>query len=79
LSVYATLIGRHWRAPYNKDYPLIVPFKRMLGPLLDHVGSRITKRLMPPPPKEINHRRAAAQFPVPDSAQTTRGVADRIV
>jgi len=79
LSVYATLIGRHWRAPYNTDYPLIVPFKRMLGPLLDHVGSRITKRLMPPPPKEINHRRAAAQFPVPDSAQTTRGVADRIV
>lgn len=56
LSVYATLIGRHWAAPYNHDYPLALPFKRMLGPLMKSIGTRVTKRLAPPPPKELTRR-----------------------
>ena len=56
LSVYATLIGRHWAAPYNHDYPLALPFKRMLGPLMKSIGTGVTKGLTPPPPKELSRR-----------------------
>jgi len=56
--VYATLIGRHWAAPYNHDYPLAIPFKKTVGPLMKSIGSRVTKRLTPPPPREITRRSA---------------------
>lgn len=64
LSIYATLIGRHWAARYNRDYPLLVPAKRVLGAIMKGWGARITRRLAPPPPKEITRtapRRTAAE------------------
>ncbi len=56
LSIYATLIGRHWSASYNRDYPLLLPFKRLAGAVMKGVGARTTRRLMPPPPKEISRK-----------------------
>ena len=53
LAVYSSLIGRHWGARYNRDYPLLVPFKRVLGPIMRASGTRTTRRLTPPPPKEL--------------------------
>jgi hypothetical protein len=52
LSVYATLIGRHWSAPYNRGL-----VKKLVGRLMSKVGQRTTNRLMPPPPKEIRRAR----------------------
>ena len=59
ISIYTTLIGRHWAAPYNKDYPLLVPFKRMLGAIMKASGTRTTKRLTPPPPRELKRASVA--------------------
>ncbi len=56
LSIYATLIGRHWSSEANRAYPLLVPLKRLLGAIMRSVGTRITKRLMPPPPRELPRR-----------------------
>jgi len=53
LAYYAALIGRHWKAEYNKDYPLLIPFKKVLGPIMHASGKRRLKRLVPPPPKEL--------------------------
>jgi C-8 sterol isomerase len=60
IAIYATLIGRHWTARYNRDYPLMLPIKKMAGVVMKSVGSRVTRRLVPPPPREINHRRSAS-------------------
>ncbi len=53
LAYYGALIGRHWKAKYNKDYPLLIPFKKVLGPIMHASGKRTLKRLVPPPPKEL--------------------------
>jgi C-8 sterol isomerase len=53
LAIYTALIGRHWAARYNKDYPLLVPAKRVLGAIMKSWGTRVTRRLTPPPPKEL--------------------------
>jgi C-8 sterol isomerase len=53
LAYYGSLIGRHWAAPYNKDYPLLIPFKKVVGPIMRASGKRSLKRLVPPPPKEL--------------------------
>jgi hypothetical protein len=46
--VYATLIGRHWSAPYSRGF-----LRKLAGRLMNRVGQRAMRRLAPPPPKEI--------------------------
>lgn len=53
LALYGALIGRHWSAKYNRDYPLLIPFKRVLGAIMKASGNRTTRRLVPPAPKEL--------------------------
>jgi C-8 sterol isomerase len=54
ISIYTSLIGRHWAAPYNHDYPLLVPYKRLAALLMNLIGPALTQALTPPPPIEIN-------------------------
>jgi hypothetical protein len=49
VAVYATLIGRHWSAPYSRGL-----LRKLVGRLMDRVGQRVTARLVPPPPKELS-------------------------
>jgi C-8 sterol isomerase len=58
-SLYMNLIGRHWGASYNHDYPLLWPFKKVAAVPMKFFGRLITKALMPPAPIEINTPRAA--------------------
>jgi len=53
LSMYTSLIGRHWANPTNYDYPLLVPIKKTAALLMNWIGPAITKALTPPPPIEI--------------------------
>jgi C-8 sterol isomerase len=53
VSIYTTLIGRHWAARYNRDYPLLIPFKKLAALVMNLIGPAITKALAPPPPIEI--------------------------
>ncbi len=57
VSLYTALIGRHWSAKYNRDYPLLIPFKRLLGAIMKASGNRTTRRLIPPPPKELPRKK----------------------
>lgn len=88
LAYYGALIGRHWAAPYNRDYPLLVPFKKLLGPIMKASGRRTLKRLVPPPPKELPrktpfkpgaNRRGSAGGTAPNRASSTasKGTAAR--
>ena len=65
LSMYTSLIGRHWANKSNFDYPLLVPFKKISALFMNLVGPAVTRALTPPPPVEINPpkpaRRIAAQ------------------
>ncbi|HVP18066.1 MAG TPA: hypothetical protein VMU36_03660 [Spirochaetia bacterium] len=54
LSIYASLIGRHWANPSNYDYPLLVPIKKTAALLMNLIGPAITIALTPPLPMEIN-------------------------
>lgn len=56
LAVYAALIGRHWKAQYNRDAPVLIPIKRLLGTVMTAAGNRTARRLMPPPPKELTRK-----------------------
>jgi hypothetical protein len=64
LSLYTTLIGRHWINPENRDYPPLLAFKRAAGMLMNLIGPPVTKWLTPPPPIEIDEpapKRTAAR------------------
>jgi hypothetical protein len=53
VSIYTSLIGRHWAARYNRDYPLLIPFKKLAALMMNLIGPAITKALTPPPPIEL--------------------------
>ena len=61
LSMYTSLIGRHWANPSNYDYPLLVPVKKTAALLMNLIGPAVTKALTPPPPVEINTPRKRAR------------------
>jgi hypothetical protein len=54
LSMYTTLIGRHWANPANHDYPPLIAFKKTAALFMNLIGPAITRWLAPPPPVEIN-------------------------
>jgi hypothetical protein len=54
LSMYTSLIGRHWASKANRDYPLLVPFKKTAALFMNLIGPAVTRALTPPPPVEIN-------------------------
>jgi hypothetical protein len=60
VAIYSSLIARHWTAPYNHDYPLLVPYKRIVGSLMKLLWPRVTRALTPPPPIEIPRPRRRA-------------------
>jgi hypothetical protein len=59
VSLYSYLIGRHWGASYNHDYPLLWPFKKVAAVPMKFFGWRMTRALIPPAPIELNAPRAA--------------------
>ena len=66
LSLYSYLIGRHWGASYNRDYPLLWPFKKVAAVPMKFFGRLLTRALIPLAPIEINAPRnpaLAAQAP----------------
>jgi len=54
VALYTSLIGRHWGNPINRDYPLLLGFKRAAALIMKWIGPAITKALTPPPYIEIN-------------------------
>jgi hypothetical protein len=71
VAIYTSLIGRHWAAPYNHDYPLLVPYKRLAALLMNLIGPALTRALTPPPPIEINAPRV--KKPVVKASVATNG------
>jgi C-8 sterol isomerase len=59
ISLYTYLIGRHWGASYNHDYPVLWPFKKVLSFPMKFFGRLFARALVPPPPVEINTGRRA--------------------
>jgi hypothetical protein len=51
LSMYAALIGHHWRLP-RADGSAPSPLRRRVGTSLVRVGNRITRRIRPPEPTD---------------------------
>jgi C-8 sterol isomerase len=64
LSMYTSLIGRHWANKANRDYPLLVPFKKVSALFMNLIGPAVTRALTPPPPVEINPQKPAKTIPV---------------
>jgi len=60
LSMYTSLIGRHWGNRQNKDYPFWIPLRRFLAIFMNWIGPAVTRSLTPPPPVEINPPRPRA-------------------
>jgi C-8 sterol isomerase len=54
VALYTSLIGRHWGNPINRDYPVLLGFKRAAALLMNWIGPAVTKALTPPPYIEIN-------------------------
>jgi hypothetical protein len=59
VSLYSYLIGWHWGASYNHDYPLLWPFKKVAAVPMKFFGWRLTRALVPPAPIELNAPRPA--------------------
>jgi len=70
--VYATLIGRHWSAPYSKGF-----LRKFVGRLMSRVGKRRAARLTPPPPKELMRTGGARAKAVTPVKAAARGAARR--
>lgn len=51
LSIYAALVGHHWRCP-NADGTLPSPLRQRAGTLLARAGNLITRRLRPAEPTD---------------------------
>jgi len=82
LSLYTSLIGRHWANPDNFDTPVLVPLKRAAGFLMTRAGPAVTRWLTPPPPIEINPPRtssAPARAKAPARARPATSVGTRQV
>lgn len=73
LAIYSTLIGRHWGAKHNHDYPLWIPFKKLASIPMSRIGARVTKRLVPPPPRELSRRSRPSVADAALSASSTDG------
>ena len=54
VALYTSLIGRHWGNPINRDYPVLLGFKRAAALLMKWIGPAIGKALTPPPFIDIN-------------------------
>jgi C-8 sterol isomerase len=73
LSVYSSLIGRHWANKANWDYPLLVPFKKTAALFMNLIGPALTRALTPPPPVEINPPKPARQITVQRTSRLPAG------
>jgi hypothetical protein len=69
LSMYTSLIGRHWGNRANRDFPFWIPLRRFLAIFMNWIGPAITRSLTPPPPIEINPPKAARPLPSRRGAQ----------
>ena len=76
LSMYTSLIGRHWANRANFDYPLLVPFKKTAALFMNLIGPAVTRALTPPPPVEINPPAPVRRAEVRPARRTT-GTATR--
>jgi hypothetical protein len=78
LSMYTSLIGRHWADPQNYDYPLLVPVKKTAALLMRLMGPALTRALTPPPPIELDtpQGRAAALANAGGAKKTFAGGAE---
>jgi C-8 sterol isomerase len=65
LSMYTSLIGRHWANKTNRDYPLLIPLKRIAALFMNLIGPAVTRALAPPAPIEINSPKAPRRFQRP--------------
>ena len=63
VALYTSLIGRHWGNPINRDYPLLLGFKRAAALLMKWIGPAIVKALTPPPFIDINVPTPRAALP----------------
>jgi C-8 sterol isomerase len=54
VALYTSLIGRHWGNPDNRDYPVLLGFKRAAALIMNLIGPAIVKALTPPPFIDIN-------------------------
>jgi C-8 sterol isomerase len=61
VSLYSYLIGRHWGASYNHDYPVLWPFKKAASVPMKFFGRLLTRALIPPAPVEITGPRPAGK------------------
>jgi C-8 sterol isomerase len=75
LSMYTSLIGRHWANPENYDYRLLVPLKKTAALLMNAIGPAVTRALTPPPPIELNTPRARKAAPA--TARKALSIASR--
>jgi hypothetical protein len=65
LSVYAALVGHHWRLP-DPDGSEPSPLRERVGTALARVGNRITRRIRPPEPDdEIPSGTSPLSWPTP--------------
>ncbi len=69
LSMYTSLIGRHWGNRENRSYPFFIPFRRFAAIFMNWIGPAITKSLAPPPPIEINPPKPPRQLPARRGSQ----------
>ncbi len=69
LSMYTSLIGRHWANKANRDFPVLIPLRRFLALFMNLIGPAVTKSLAPPPPIEINPPKAPRPAAVRPAAQ----------
>jgi hypothetical protein len=63
VALYTSLIGRHWGNPINRDYPLLLGFKRAAALLMNWMGPALVKALTPPPYIEINTPKPVKALP----------------
>ncbi|MGA2642370.1 MAG: hypothetical protein ABSG21_15880 [Spirochaetia bacterium] len=72
LSMYTSLIGRHWANRANRDYPLLVPFKKTAALFMNLIGPAVTRALTPPPPVEINPPKPGRTIPLRPTRRSQR-------
>jgi hypothetical protein len=53
VALYTYLIGKNWSDRGRKDYPVLIPVRRLLALPMRFFGKRILRALTPPPPVEI--------------------------
>ena len=78
VSMYTSLIGRHWANPQNYDYRLLVPIKKTAALLMNLIGPALTKALTPPPPIELNEPKGRKAAPAAARKAATRVAVQKV-